>query len=87
MWVLVWLRLTAAPSHLRAPCHPLDLSLQSTALLGKPFPPRRCSLSAEQMPVKRLLLRALEVRGAFWSHKGEMTDVLMHGPFLLQGKL
>ena len=59
MWVLVWLRLTAAPSHLRAPCHPLDLSLQSTALLGKPFPPHRCSLSAEQMPVERLLLRAL----------------------------
>ncbi|KAI4576278.1 hypothetical protein MJT46_002113 [Ovis ammon polii x Ovis aries] len=39
-----------------------DLSLQSTALLGKPFPPHRCSLSAEQMLVKRLLLRALAVR-------------------------
>lgn len=38
MWALVWLRLSAAPSRLRAHCRPLDLSLQSAALLGKSPP-------------------------------------------------
>ena len=38
MWALIWLRLSAALSRLRAHCRPLDLSLQSTALLGKSPP-------------------------------------------------
>ena len=58
------LRLSAALSPLRAHYYPLDLSLQSTALLGKP-PPCLCSSSAGQMLVKCLLLRALEGKGGF----------------------
>ena len=38
MWVLIWLRLCAALSCLRAHCHPLDLNFESTALLGKSPP-------------------------------------------------
>ncbi|XDA75059.1 hypothetical protein R6Z07F_005285 [Ovis aries] len=58
-----------------------DLSLQSTALLGKPFPPHRCSLSAEQMLVKRLLLRALAVRA--YSEVRLMTN----GPSQCEGQV